>query len=131
MGVAFIIPLINSLVPREVWLLVVIGYGIIAVISASFKRLPLGVFCIVATFSLIGWKLTGLHSLGLGYLVMFAVMAVRRVTASQPVSITSISRRRALLNRLLYDRDIREKEVWTSLVLEEQQKRERLVSDRK
>jgi len=58
-------------------------------------------------------------------------MAVRRLTAAQPVSITSISRRQALLNRLLFDRDIREKEVWTSLVLEEQAKRERLVSDRK
>ena len=108
-----------------------VGYGAIAAVSAYFKRLPLGVLIIVAAFPLVGWRLTGSLSLTLGYLAMFLVLAVRRLTAAQPVSITSISRRQALLNRLLFDRDIREKEVWTSLVLEEQEKRERLVSDRK
>ena len=131
MGVAFILPLVNSLVPWETSLLVGIGYGAIAAVSAYLKRLPLGVFIIIAAFPFVGWRLVGSFPLTLGYLGMFLVLAVRRLTAPQPVSVTSISRRQARLNRLLFDRDIREKEAWMSLVLKQQEKRERLVGNRR
>jgi len=131
MGVAFILPLVNNLVPWETSLLVAVGYGAVAAISAYLKRLPSGVFIIVAAFPLVGWGLVGSLPLTLGYLVMFIILVIRRLTAPQPVSITSISRRQTLLNRLLFDRDVREKEAWMALVLKQQEERERLAGSRR
>jgi hypothetical protein len=61
---------------------------------------------------------------------MFLILAIRRLTARQPVSITSIGKRQMLINRLLFDRDMRDKEAWESLV-EQQEKRRKLASGNK
>jgi glycerol-3-phosphate acyltransferase PlsY len=131
MGVSFLLPIINNLVPLVTSFLITVLYGSIALVSAYFKRLPLGVFIIVAAFPLVGWILIRSLPLTLGYLVMFLILAIRRLTARQPVSITSISKRRILINRLLFDRDMRDKEAWMSLVSEQQEKQERLARSRK
>jgi glycerol-3-phosphate acyltransferase PlsY len=130
MGVGFLLPLINQLASLATMFLVTVLYGSIALVSAYFKRLPLGVFIIVAAFPVVIWVLTRSLPLTLGYLAMFLILVVRRLTARQPVSITSLSKRQMLLNRLLFDRDMRDKEAWMSLVLEAQEKRERLASNR-
>ena len=95
-------------------------------VSAYFKRLPLGVFIIVAIFPLVTWLLIESVPLTLGYLGMFLILVIRRLTAWQPVRVTSISRRRVLINRLLYDRDMKDKAAWMSLV-EKQEKRKKLA----
>jgi glycerol-3-phosphate acyltransferase PlsY len=130
MGVAFLLPIVNSLVPLRTSLLVSVLYGSIALVSAYFKRLPLGVFIIVAIFPVVTWGLIGSLSITLGYLGMFLIFVIRRLTASQPISVTSISRRQVLINRLLYDRDMRDKEAWMSLV-EQQEKRSKLAGSKR
>jgi glycerol-3-phosphate acyltransferase PlsY len=130
MGVGFMLPIVNNLVPLRTSFLITVLYGSIAIVSAHFKRFPLGVFIIVALFPLVTWGLIGSLPLTLGYLGMFLILAIRRLTARQPVSITSISRRQVLTNRLLFDRDIRDKEAWESLV-EQQEKRRKLASGNK
>lgn len=130
MGVGFMLPIINNLVPLITSFLITVLYGSIAIVSAYFKRFPLGVFIIGALFPLVTWGLTGSLPVTLGYLGMFLILAIRRLTARQPVSVTSISKRRALINRLLFDRDMRDKEAWESLV-EQQEKRRKLASDNK
>jgi glycerol-3-phosphate acyltransferase PlsY len=130
MGVAFLLPIVNSLVPLRTSLLVSVLYGSIALVSAYFKRLPLGVFIIVAIFPVVTWGLIGSLSITLGYLGMFLIFVIRRLTASQPISVTSISRRQILINRLLYDRDMRDKEAWMSLV-EQQEKRRKLAGSKR
>jgi glycerol-3-phosphate acyltransferase PlsY len=130
MGVAFLLPIVNSLVPLRTSLLVSVLYGSIALVSAYFKRLPLGVFIIVAIFPVVTWGLIGSLSITLGYLGMFLIFVIRRLTASQPISVTSISRRQVLINRLLYDRDMRDKEAWMSLV-EQQEKRRKLAGSKR
>jgi glycerol-3-phosphate acyltransferase PlsY len=105
-------------------------YGSIALVTAYFKRLPLGVFIIVALFPLVTWGLIGSLPLTLGYLGMFLILVIRRLTAWQPISDTSISKRRVLINRLLYDRDMSDKEAWMSLV-EQQEKQRRLAGSNK
>jgi glycerol-3-phosphate acyltransferase PlsY len=130
MGVGFLLPLINQLASLATMFLVTVLYGSIALVSAYFKRLPLGVFIIVAAFPVVVWVLTRSLPLAMGYLAMFLILAVWRLTPRQPVSITSLSKRQMLLNRLLFDRDMRDKEAWMSLVLEAQEKRERLASNR-
>lgn len=131
MGVGFIIPLINSLGPWSTSLLITIGYGVTALVSAYFRRLPLGVFIIVAAFPVVGWFYTASLPVTLGYLGMFVMLVIRRLTAPQPISVTSIGKKQILLNRLLFDRDLREKEVWMSLVLEHQEKLGRFVDSKK
>jgi glycerol-3-phosphate acyltransferase PlsY len=131
MGVSFLLPIINHLVPLVTSFLITVFYGSIALVSAYFKRLPLGVFIIVAAFPLVGWGITRSLPLTVGYLVMFLILVIRRLTARQPVSITSISRRQVLLNRLLFDRDMRDKEAWMSLVLAQQEKQGRLAGSKK
>jgi glycerol-3-phosphate acyltransferase PlsY len=131
MGVGFLLPLINQLVPLGTMFLVSVVYGSVALISAYFKRLPLGVFIIVAAFPLVVWLLIRSLPLTLGYLAMFLILVARRLTARQPISVTSLSKRQILANRLLFDRDMRDKEAWMSLVLAEQEKQGRLVGNRK
>jgi glycerol-3-phosphate acyltransferase PlsY len=130
MGVAFITPIVNNLVPPQTSFLISVLYGSIAVVSAYFKRLPLGVFIIVAIFPLVTWLLIESVPLTLGYLGMFLILVIRRLTAWQPVRVTSISRRRVLINRLLYDRDMKDKAAWMSLV-EKQEKRKKLAGSSK
>ena len=130
MGVAFLLPIVNSLVPLRVSVLVSVLYGSIALVSAYFKRLPLGIFIIVALFPLVTWGLIGSIPLTLGYLGMFLILVIRRLTAWQPISDTSISKRRVLINRLLYDRDMSDKEAWMSLV-EQQEKQRGLAGSNK
>lgn len=131
MGVSFLLPVMNNLASAKVSALVTVFYGSIALVSAYFKRLPLGVFIIVAAFPVVGWILTRSIPLTMGYLAMFLILVVRRLTAWQPISVTSLSRRQILLNRLLFDRDMRDKEAWMSLVMEAQEKQGRLASSRK
>ena len=130
MGVGFLLPIINNLIPLRTSILVTVGYGSIAIISSRLRLFPLGVFIIVAIFPPVAWVLTGSLPLTLGYLGLFIVFAIRRLTARQPVSITSISKRQVLINRLLFDRDMRDKEAWMSLV-EQQEKRRKLASSNK
>ncbi len=126
MGVGFMLPIVNNLVSLRTSFLITVLYGSIAIVSAHFKRFPLGVFIIVALFPPVTWGLTGSLPMTLGYLGMFLILAIRRLTARQPVSTTSISKRQVLTNRLLFDRDIRDKEAWESLV-EQQEKRRKLA----
>ncbi len=130
LGVGFLLPIINQLVSLTTMFLVTVLYGSIALVSAYFRRLPVGVFIIVAAFSFVVWVLTRSLPLTLGYLAMFLIFVGRRLTARQPISVTSLSKRQILINRLLFDRDMRDKEAWMSLVLEQQEKQERLASNR-
>jgi glycerol-3-phosphate acyltransferase PlsY len=130
MGVGFLLPIVNNLVPLRTSFLITVLYGSIAIVSAYFKRFPLGVFIIVALFPLVTWGLTGSLPVTLGYVGMFLIFAIRRLTARQPVSVTSISKRQILINRLLFDRDMRDKEAWVSLV-EQKEKRRKLASSNK
>jgi hypothetical protein len=52
-------------------------------------------------------------------------LIVRRLTAPQPIEVAAMSRKQRLLNRLLFDRDIQEKEVWMALVAEREKRNRR------
>jgi len=123
LGVAFMVPLVNNLVPTEIVILITIVLNAIVWVSSfCFKSGPLGVFIAAASMPLLGLGFDAPLPYTLGLLGMFLILVLRRLTAPQPISITSMSKRQALLNRLLFDRDIREKEAWMSLVLEQQEK---------
>ena len=132
LGVAFMIPLLNNLVPLEIVILITIVLNAIVWVSSfCFKSGPMGVFMVAASMPLLGLGFGAPLPYSLGLLGMFLIIVIRRVTAPQPVSVASMSKKQVLLNRLLFDRDIRDKEAWVTLVLEQEEKQGRLVGNKK
>jgi glycerol-3-phosphate acyltransferase PlsY len=130
MGVIFTLLTINSLASWRVLLLVLMIYGVIYLIGHFLKKGPLGVFIIFAVFPLFSWAFSLPQPFIIGVVGMFVILVVRRLTAPQPIRITSISKRQALVNRLLFDRDVRDKKAWMSLVLEQQEKQRNLKGNK-
>jgi glycerol-3-phosphate acyltransferase PlsY len=127
LGVAFIIPIVNSLIPLRLWALVAGILVAIALVSRRLERLTVGVLMIVAAFPLVAWLMTRSLPLTLAYLSLLVVLIIRRLTAAQPVTMATLSRRQVLTNRLLFDSDIRDKAVWAAMVREQQVKQEKVV----
>ena len=50
--------------------------------------------------------------LSLGFLAIFLVTVIRRLTAPRTSLTASVSTGQLLINRLLFDRDIRDREAW-------------------
>jgi glycerol-3-phosphate acyltransferase PlsY len=91
---------------------------VIAFIFFPFHQLALGVFLAALSLPLAGWFFS--QTLGvveklpvtLGFLSMFIIIVVRRLTAPRTSMSTSVSLGELMVNRLLFDRDIRDREAW-------------------
>ena len=91
---------------------------VIAFIFFPFHQLALGVFLAALSLPLAGWFFS--QTLGiveklpvtLGFLAMFIIIVVRRLTAPRTSMSTSVSLGELMVNRLLFDRDIRDREAW-------------------
>ncbi len=120
LGVALILSVLNNnnLVPWGILAFCVIFLGNAFIIH----NVPLGVFTGIAALPLVNWGVGEPIPLTLGYLAVFLVLAVRRLMAQPPVRVASISKKQILLNRLLFDRDIRDREAWRHLVSEQRKK---------
>ena len=119
LGVVLILPWLNNVVPP--WPIIVWG----AIVTISYiitHHTPLGVVTGIAALPLVSWGIGEPLPLTLGYLAMFLVLVIRRLVTQPPVRVTSISKKQILLNRLLFDRDIRDREVWRHLVSEQRKK---------
>jgi glycerol-3-phosphate acyltransferase PlsY len=106
LGVAFI------LAP---WLALILA--VIAFAWAPFKQLALGTLCAMILLPIFSWFLSeplGIERapLTLGFVAIFLLLVIRRLTAPKTSVSTSVPPRQLLLNRLLFDRDIRDREAW-------------------
>ena len=115
LGVILVLPLLNNSLPW--WILAVTPI----VLGSTFiiHNVPLGVFTGMASLSLVSWGIGEPLPLTLGYLAMFLLMVIRRLVAPQLVKSSLVSKKQVLLNRLLFDRDMRDKEAWRRLVSEQ------------
>ena len=108
LGVAIILPALNNLVP---WGLIV--FVVIAVIGVFiFHNVPVGVGAGIAALPLVSWLVNEPLPLTLGFLAIFLIVIVRRLTVPRTPLSASVPKRQLLINRLLLDRDIRDKDVW-------------------
>ncbi|MFC1993296.1 glycerol-3-phosphate acyltransferase [Chloroflexota bacterium] len=107
-GVAFILPLINGLLP---WTFVS-AYAIALTIIAITQTTPLGVGIGMAALPLFSWLLNEPPSLTLGLMAIFMILVIRRLTAPRAAEFSQLSRKQLFVNRLLFDRDIKDKEAW-------------------
>jgi len=105
MGVIFILPLINEMTP---WATVAF-FGILIIGSLILRSSPLPVFAGVVALPLVSWFQEPL-SVTLGFLAIFLIIVIKRLTAPRPVS--AVSKGRLLLNRLLFDRDTGDRKAW-------------------
>ncbi len=118
---------VNELAPLGTTALIITALSAVVLVNVSFKRGPLGVFIALAAIPPLAWAFHMPLPFIQGCLGLFGVFAARRLTAPQPVKIESLNRRQVLINRLLFDWDMGDKEVSVALI-EEQGKYERLVN---
>jgi glycerol-3-phosphate acyltransferase PlsY len=117
LGAALMIPVLNDVVSERMFIVVGVVLAISLLTSVLALRIgPIAVFAAIASLPILGFAFREPTEADLGLLGMFLIMVLRRLTAKQPIKVTSLSRRQMLLNRLLFDRDIRDKELWESLV---------------
>jgi len=108
LGLALFLPLINGLIPWEI-----IAFFALAVIGLfTIHSIPLGTCAGVAAMPLLSWRLDEPLPMTLGFLAMFLIMVIRRLTAPKTSVTASVPPGQLLLNRLLFDRDIRDREAW-------------------
>jgi len=108
LGIALILPLISGLIPWEI----VAFFAVAAVVFLIIHSIPLGTGAGIAAAPLVSWGLGEPPPMTLGFLAMFLIMVIRRLTAPKTSVTASVPPGQLLLNRLLFDRDIRDREAW-------------------
>ena len=110
LGIALFLPAINNSIP---WGAIA---GITCAVVGTFiiHNTPLGVGTGVAALPLVSWGAGEPLPITLGFLAMFVIMVVKRLTAPRTPLTASVTKRQLIVNRLLFDRDIRDREAWLS-----------------
>ena len=107
LGVVFI------LVPWLGLIALIIAYGM-----APFRQLALGTIIAVASLPIFSWFLPQLFGIEkplpvtLGFVAIFLLAVIRRLTAPRTIFTASVTRGQLFVNRLLFDRDIRDRKAW-------------------
>ena len=109
MGVAFLLPLANG--PLVPWAFI-ISLAVAAIFIFGLHNLPVGTIAGMAALPLASWLAGEPLALTWGSLAMFLLVVIRRLTAPKTSLTASVSTRELLINRLLLDRDIRDREAW-------------------
>ncbi len=112
-GIFTSLGVIAMLVPRIGLIILVIAYGL-----APFHQLAVGVFLAIIFAPTAAWFLSqplGVPDrlpIALGFLAIFLIAVIRRLTAPRTIFTASVTRGQLFVNRLLFDRDIRDRKAW-------------------
>jgi len=106
-GIILILPLINEMTP---WATVAF-FAFLVIGSIILRSSPVPVFFSVAALPVVSCFYEP-PSVILGFLTIFLIIAIKRLTAPRAVATVSVSQGRLLLNRLLFDRDITDRKAW-------------------
>ena len=106
-GLILIVPLINGFGSWDL-----IAFVSIAVIGTLILRSsPLPVLIGLAGVPVVSWILTEPLEITFSFLAMLVLVVIKRETA-QHLTIHDVTKCQMLLNRLLFDRDIRDRKAW-------------------
>ena len=92
------------------------------VLFIPFRQLALGVFIALASLPVFSWFLSqplGIEkslSLTLGFVAILLLAITRRLTAPRSSVTASVPPGELFVNRLLFDRDIRDRKAWISQI---------------
>jgi glycerol-3-phosphate acyltransferase PlsY len=118
LGLATVLPWLNDLLPWGI-----LAFGAIALFNIFIiHNMPLGIVAGIASLPLVSWGLGEPFPLTWGYLAMLLILVIRRLAVRPPVWVASVSTRQRLVNRLLFDRDLTDREAWIKLVWEYRKK---------
>jgi len=86
----------------------------LAIASISFftKDSPLPVLGGLITLPLVGWLSGEPLAITLGFTAMLIILVIRRLTAPRTPLAASVNWQQLFINRLLFDRDIRDRRAW-------------------
>ncbi len=91
---------------------------IIAYAMAPFRQLALGTIIALTSLPIVSWFLPqpfGIERplpITLGFVAIFLLAVIRRLTAPRTIFTASVTPGQLFVNRLLFDRDIRDRQVW-------------------
>jgi len=95
---------------------------VVAYLFAPFRQLSLGVFIALTSLPILSWFLSQPLDIDerlpitLGYLAILLIAMFRRLAAPRTSVTASVPPEELVVNRLLFDRDIRDKRAWVSRV---------------
>jgi len=103
---------------------------VVAFLFFPFRQLALGTTVAMAALPLCSWFFS--QPLGikeplpvtLGFLAIFLIVLIRRLTAQRTSLSASVPRGQLIINRVLFDRDIRDREAWIKRQPPEQQEKQ-------
>ncbi|MFC2066376.1 glycerol-3-phosphate acyltransferase [Chloroflexota bacterium] len=108
MGVILVLPLINDVTP---WTSAAF-FAILIIGSLVLHSSPLPTLAGAAALPVVSWVFSTSLLVVLGYLAIFLAIVIKRLTAPRSAYAASVSQRQLLLNRLFFDRDIKDRKVW-------------------
>ncbi|MEK7352935.1 MAG: glycerol-3-phosphate acyltransferase [Chloroflexota bacterium] len=112
-GIFTSLGVIAMLAPRVGLIALILPY-----LFAPFRQLSLGVTITLTILPIISWLLSQPLAVGepvavsLGYLAILLTALFRRLTAPKTPLGASVPRGELIINRLLFDRDIKDREAW-------------------
>ena len=117
-GVALALPSVNSMIPWGI----LIALATFAALYVIIRNVPLGVVVAATVLPLASWGVNEPIPVTLGYLAIFLILIIRRLLARPQIKVAPTSKRGLILNRLLFDRDIRDREAWLRRASEQPKK---------
>jgi acyl phosphate:glycerol-3-phosphate acyltransferase len=90
------------------------GFLLLALLTILVGSSPLPVLAAMATLPLTSWVLEKPAVLTLGLLALFLILIIRRLTAPRSERSQGIDIWQLLINRFLFDRDIRDSKAWVN-----------------
>ena len=92
------------------WLAIIIGAVIVIILAAGSSPVP--VLVGMAALPVFSWLFHGPLSITLGLVALFIIMLVRRLTAPRMERSARVKTSELLINRFLFDRDMRDGKKW-------------------
>jgi len=114
-GILTAIGVVAILAPWLALLLVILAFAWL-----PFRQLALGTLISLVLLPIFSWFLSqsfGIErslSLTLGFVAILLLTVVRRLTAPQTALSASVPQKELVINRLLYDRDTRDRKAWVN-----------------
>jgi hypothetical protein len=106
LGVVLILPLINDMSPVPT----IIFFAVLIIGVVVTRRSALPVLAAVTSLPIASWLSGEPLPVTLAFLAFFFVIVIGRLTAPAPE--VAVSKSERFFNRLLFDRDIRDREAW-------------------
>jgi len=108
LGIVIIIPAVND----STALPAVIALSIVVVGTVLVRSSSLPVLLAAASLPATYWAFQDDTATIMAFLAVFLVLAIKRLTAQPMSEELTISKKHVLLNRFLFDRDIRDRKAW-------------------